>query len=204
MPRQTKPVRKPARLSIRDLEPSDWPALERLFGPRGACGGCWCMTWRVRSGQAWEAAKGEPNRRAFRRLVEDGRVFGALAFDEGEPVGWCNLGPRADYARLLKSRVLASPSPASWAVTCFYIPAARRGQGVASALLRHAVGLARRHGAPALEGYPVEPSDAADGRIPAAFAWTGVRSLFERAGFQDVTPPGAPRAIYRRTFRRAR
>lgn len=203
MPAPTKPVRKPARLSIRDLEPTDWPAIARLFGPRGACGGCWCMTWRVRSGRAWEAAKGEPNRRAFRRLVEAGRVFGALAFDGDEPVGWCNVGPRADYERLLNSRVLATPSPATWAVTCFYIPAARRGQGVASALLRHAVDLARRHGAPALEGYPVEPTGKG-GRIPAAFAWTGVRSLFERAGFEDVTPPGGTRAIYRRKFRRAR
>lgn len=185
---------------MRDLARDDWPVLERLFGPRGACGGCWCMTWRVRAGKAWEAAKGEPNRRAFRRLVESGAVFGALAFDGDEPVGWCNVGPREDFERLQRSRVLATPAPAPWAVTCFYIPAARRGQGVASALLRHAVDLARRHGVPALEGYPVEPSRGA-ARIPAAFAWTGVRSLFERAGFRDVTPPGGTRPIYRRALR---
>jgi GNAT superfamily N-acetyltransferase len=196
-------------LTLRDLEPSDWPAIEKLFGRNGACGGCWCMTWRIRGGKAWKANKGEPNRRSFRSLIEGGRVFGVLAFDGTEPVGWCNVGPRNDYERLLRSRVLASPAPADWAVTCFYIPAARRGRGIASALLERAVDLARRSGAQALEGYPVEPSrrsrsSAERARIPAAFAWTGVRALFERAGFTDVTPRGATRPIYRIGFARAK
>ena len=88
-------------------------------------------------------------------------------------------------------------------MTCFYVPGRRRGQGVASVLLRHAAGQARRLGAPALEGYPVLPSKGTTGsKIPAAFAWTGVPSVFEQAGFRDVTPEGASRPIYRRTFRR--
>ena len=54
---------------MRDLTPRDWPTIERLFGPRGACGGCWCMVWRVSGGKAWLENKGEKNRRAFKRLV---------------------------------------------------------------------------------------------------------------------------------------
>jgi len=30
----------PAGVGIRSLTPDDWPAVERLFGPKGACGGC--------------------------------------------------------------------------------------------------------------------------------------------------------------------
>jgi hypothetical protein len=47
----------------------DWSIVETLFGPRGACGGCWCMRRVPMGGRTWEAAKGEPNRKAFRKLV---------------------------------------------------------------------------------------------------------------------------------------
>jgi nucleoside-diphosphate-sugar epimerase len=30
-------------IDLKALRPADWPALERLFGPNGASGGCWCM-----------------------------------------------------------------------------------------------------------------------------------------------------------------
>ncbi len=68
-----------AELRVRPLEPRDWPALERLFGARGACAGCWCMAWRVPH-KTWAAQKGEKNRRALKRLVESGRATGVLAF----------------------------------------------------------------------------------------------------------------------------
>jgi hypothetical protein len=37
------------KLRIRFLTPGLWPALEDLFGERGACNGCWCMYWRIGS-----------------------------------------------------------------------------------------------------------------------------------------------------------
>ena len=51
------------------LTPALWPALERLFGPRGACAGCWCMYWR-QAKRDWETQRGETNREAFRDLVD--------------------------------------------------------------------------------------------------------------------------------------
>ena len=33
-------------LSFHPLTPERWDDFEALFGPRGACGGCWCMYWR--------------------------------------------------------------------------------------------------------------------------------------------------------------
>jgi hypothetical protein len=53
--------------TIRTITPDDWPAIERLFGANGACGGCWCMWWRVeKGGRTWDGTKGEPARKALR------------------------------------------------------------------------------------------------------------------------------------------
>jgi len=192
------------RVIARPLHPGDWPVIERLFGPNGACGGCWCMYWRLpRGGKLWEEHKGAKNKRAFKRLVTSGRVTGCLAFAGDEPVGWCCIGPRRDFPRLARVKALATDWDAStWSVVCFYIRAGWRERGVASALLDEAIKLARASGAKTLEAYPVKVKE--DGRpMPAAFAWTGVPRLFERAGFEDVTPKGNPRPVYRRTFRAA-
>jgi hypothetical protein len=40
-----------------------WDDLASLFGPRGACAGCWCMWWRVRRSEV-DRQKGEGNRPA--------------------------------------------------------------------------------------------------------------------------------------------
>lgn len=189
---------------VRDLTPRDWPHLERLFGPNGACGGCWCMTWRLpRLGVLWEERKGEPNRREFRRRVRAGRVTGCLAFLGDEPVGWVDVGPREGFVRMARCRSLPQEVAAgTWVVACFFVPRARRRAGVARALLRGALDLARRSGAARLEGYPVRVAPGE--RYADAFAHTGVPRLFERSGFRDVTPDGASRPIYRHEYRHGR
>ena len=109
------------RAKIRPLERDDWPLLEGLFGAKGACGGCWCMHWRVqRGGKTWEAVKGEPNRAAQKRLVEEDRGQAVLALAGGAAVGWCSFGPKADFPRLARSRVAQqSDDPAAWVLACF-------------------------------------------------------------------------------------
>lgn len=186
------------QLTVRALTRDDWPVIERLFGPKGACGGCWCMLWRAPyGGQRFEADKGEPNKRAFQKMVTTGQVYGCVAFAGGEPVGWCSIGPREDFPGLARSRVLRTEwTETTWSVTCFFIPARWRGKGVARALLERAVDVARSHGASELEGYPVRPQDA-DRKIPAAFAWTGVPSIFEQVGFELERGEDGSRPIYR-------
>ena len=79
---------------------------------------------------------------------------GLLAYDGSEAVGWVGLGPRAGFARLVRSRTLrpADDVP-TWSVVCFFIARARRGQGIAGSLLDGAVTYALAHGTPAIEGY---------------------------------------------------
>jgi GNAT superfamily N-acetyltransferase len=183
-------------LELRALTPADWPALERLFGANGACGGCWCMYWRVKGGKAWDAAKGAPNRKAFRKLVEGGAAQGVIAYADGVPVGWCNIGPRTDFMRIAGSRVLQRSSAAQrWSVACFYVPAKWRGRGVAQRLLAAATREAFRLGAEEVEGYP-KTVRSADGKAPGAFVWTGVPAMFEAAGFEPVPAEGSARVVY--------
>jgi GNAT superfamily N-acetyltransferase len=190
------------RVRIRPLARGDWPLIERLFGRNGACGGCWCMWWRVpRGGKLWEQCKGERNRRAFRKLVTAGRVHACIALEADEPVGWCCIGPRKDFPRLERVRALQTEwDERTWSVVCFFVRAGHRGQGIGTALLREAVKLARRGRARRLEGYPVRGRKGGV-LIPAAFAWTGTSELFTANAFKDATPPGNPREILVRTFR---
>ena len=50
-------------------------------------------------------------------------------------------------------------------------------------------------GALEVEGYPAVPYSAPD-LMPAAFAWTGVPKLFERAGYESLPRPGISRPLF--------
>jgi GNAT superfamily N-acetyltransferase len=186
-----------AKLAVRDLSPALWPALEELFGPRGACGGCWCMFWRLEKGERWDELKGAPAKRRFKRLVASGAAKGAIAFAGNEPVGWIAYGPRADFPRLERARTLACPDAGEvWALPCFFIKAGWRDRGVATALLNHALKSLRRRGVKVAEGYPVNLKPGQ--RLPNAFAWTGTRSLFADAGFELAGPASTSKVRMRR------
>lgn len=190
-------------LKCRKLTRRDWPQIEKLFGARGACGGCWCMFWRFEGARAeWKKALGAGNKRAFKRLVEAGRVRGCLAFSGREPVGWVSVGPKREFAYFARSRSIpASDDARDWCVSCFYVPAAWRGKGVAGALLAAAVDLAGRSGARSIEGYPLVPKRPGE-LAPAAFAWTGVPALYKRCQFERAKNPVAEKVIYRRVIAR--
>jgi GNAT superfamily N-acetyltransferase len=171
-----------------------WPDLEALFGPRGACGGCWCMWWLLTRAQ-FVRQKGEENRRALRHIVEAGGVPGLLAYTAGQPIGWCAVAPRESYAVLERSRTLKRIDDAPvWSVVCFFVSRAFRGKGLTTALLRAAVEYAARHGARIIEGYPVEPKKA---RMPDVFAYTGLASAYRQAGFVEVARRSETRPIMR-------
>lgn len=173
-------------LEIRELTPELWPELERLFGPNGACGGCWCMWWRLRGREEWNRARGEPNRRRFRALIKAGKVHGLLAFADGEPVGWCNFEIKSELDRLARSPSLKTDDDGEvWSIPCFFVKAGWRQKGIAERLLKEAVKAIRRRGGKIAEGYPTAPKTAKGGPISSVnFAWTGFPGMFDRSGFK--------------------
>ncbi len=171
---------------VKALTPKLWPALERLFGAKGACAGCWCMFWRLQEGERFDDVKGEPAKRRFKALVAKGEAKGFLAFIGEEPVGWLSAGKRTEFEKLDRAPSLAcDDAERVHALPCFFVKSGFRSKGVATALLKHAVGALKREGAKVLEGYPVKPPRPGE-RIPAAFAYTGTVPLFEKAGFSVV------------------
>jgi GNAT superfamily N-acetyltransferase len=185
-----------AGLTVRPLTPARWDDFVKLFGQRGACAGCWCMWWR-RSRAEWSAAAGAGNKRAMKRLVDAGEVTGLLAYAGDEPVGWCSVAPRERFAALERSRSLKRLDDRPvWSVVCFFVARPYRRRGVTGALLAAAVEYARRQGARIVEGYPNDPGKA----WPDAYAFSGLWSVFRRAGFAEAARPSRTRVIVRRAL----
>ena len=191
------------KIEIRELRPELWPDLEKLFGSRGACGGCWCISWRHPKGEKWADVKGTVNRRRFQKLVQTGKAHGAIAYAGKEPVGWVSFDRRTDYAKLDRAPSLAcDDADQVWAIPCFFIQAGLRGKGVASRLLKEAIRILRRKGAKIAEGYPVKPWKSGE-RIPGAFAYTGTIPIFLSAGFTPVGPRDGGRQRMRKSLNRS-
>jgi GNAT superfamily N-acetyltransferase len=181
-------------LTFHPATPDRWGDVEALFGDRGACGGCWCMYWRLDAG-AYTAGKGAGNRAALRRIVRKGEEPGILAYAGEEPIGWCAVAPREEYPRLDRSRVLARlDGKPVWSISCLFVARPWRKRGVSRALIEAAVAHARSRGAKIVEGYPIDSTTPqAD-----AFMWTGIASAYERAGFREIERRSATRPIMRR------
>ena len=175
-----------------------WNDFERLFGPRGACAGCWCMWWR-QSAKQFEANKGENNRKAMRKIVDSGTVPGIMAYVGGEPAGWCSVAPRADFPRLENSRILKPVDDAEvWSIVCLFVDRQHRNTGLAVALLEAAVVYVRSRGGKIVEGFAVEPRK---GRMPDTFAFHGPAAAYLKAGFKEVLRRSETRPIVRRMIR---
>ncbi|MGD8965519.1 MAG: GNAT family N-acetyltransferase [Gammaproteobacteria bacterium] len=186
------------QLKFRPLTPDRWDDLEDLFGPRGACSGCWCMWWRCTRRQ-FDLNGNEGNRRAFRKIVSQGSPPGILAYAADKAVGWCSVAPRESYSSLMRSRVLkpADAQPA-WAVTCLFVARDWRGRRMSEALVRASVDYVRERGGRLVEAYPTDPRGK---RLAAVSSYMGTPAIFRAAGFREFSRPSPARVIMRRQLR---
>jgi GNAT superfamily N-acetyltransferase len=121
--------------------------------------------------------------------VEAGPPPGLLAYRDGAPIGWVQVGPRADVPGWNGARRLTAPTaeapaddPRVWGISCFVTRAGCRRQGIATALLMSAVDWARKNGARVLDACPVDGS----ANRPPISLYHGLASTFRRACFRKV------------------
>ncbi len=180
--------------TVHPVSPERWHDLEGLFGPRGACAGCWCMYWRLPRSE-FSRMSGEGNRLALKSVIETGKPAGILGYVQDQPVGWCAVAPREEYPGLQRSRLLKPVDDRPvWSVPCFFVARRFRHQGVMDRLIRSAVEYARSQGAEIVEAYPIEPKK---GTFPDVYAYTGIASAFRQAGFVEVLRRSETRPIMR-------
>lgn len=183
-----------SELEFHPVTPERWPDLAALFGERGACGGCWCMWWRLNRSQ-FVQQKGQANKESLKKLIDAGEIPGLLAYTQEKPIAWCSLAPRETYPILERSRILQRvDDQAVWSIVCLFVARPFRRQGITPALLRAAIEYAGRQGAKIVEGYPVEPRK---GNMPDVDIWIGVASSFRKAGFVEVLRRSPTRPIMR-------
>lgn len=160
---------------------------------------CWCLSHRLRASEIEELGGGS-RERAMRRLCEGEHPPGVVTYHDGEPVGWCNIGPRGEITRLANSRLIRPVDNLPvWSIVCVVVRSGHRRQGVTAPLIEGAVAYAAEHGAPAVEAHPVDPS----GRMDLTMAFVGTKAMFEKAGFRvvgitDAVASRMPRLIMRR------
>jgi GNAT superfamily N-acetyltransferase len=196
-PKPRTPGPRALRPSFHPASAERWPDLAALFGPKGACAGCWCQ-WPRATASEFRNGRGDGNRRALRRLVGSEQPTGVLAYVDGEAVGWCAVAPRADFKRLETSRVLQPVDERPvWSIVCMFVARAHRGRGLTVELIREACRYAAERGATQVEGYPID----AKSRQADAFVWWGTASAFRRAGFREVARRSPSRPIVRRAVR---
>ena len=168
-------------MEVRRLTPDLDALMLRFLGDEGAGRGfCFCTAWSVPTWEEWKDRTPAQNRALREGLLARGERDGYLLLDGGEPVGWCQAGPRDRLPKLVRQYGLA-PDPAAWALTCFEIAPSHRGRGAARFLLDGVLADLRTRGVRRVEGFPRCGKNLEPGQ-----AWTGPEALFRGAGFVEA------------------
>jgi GNAT superfamily N-acetyltransferase len=187
--------------TTKELSKKTWADFERLFSQGNGWDFCWCIHFQRPCGlpkSKWLRTRAERsvrNRREKRELVESGCAHGILVYAEGEPVGWCQYGPREELPRIDSTRKYRGLAPKDgterlWRITCFAVLKKWRRRGVASAALKAALEAIINKGGGLVEAYPITRWES------YAFgneSTHGTASMFKKAGFEIAAPFGTTR-----------
>ena len=197
-------------LTIVPANEASWEDLQAVLGTRGPAAECQCQRYKLRPREAFAKFPVEERAHRLRTQTECGHpesktTSGLVAYLDGEPVGWCAVEPRTAYEGLLRNnrvpwegRAEDKTDDSVWAVTCVFTRAGFRRRGIGYALAAATVDCARDRGARALEAYPMltEPGQ----NITWGELNVGTRSMFEAAGFREVSHPTKRRVVMRIDF----
>jgi GNAT superfamily N-acetyltransferase len=181
-----------ASFEVQPVTRERWDDLVRLFD-RPVVRTCFCVFYR----KAGDTGRGVENRAAMNELVEEGTIPGLIGYEDGVPVAWISLGPREGYGRLARSPIMKPVDDRPvWSIVCFFVVPEARGHGLPERMLQAATAYASSQGARLLEGYPI---DSIDPRRPDDMFF-GRKSMFDRAGFEEVARRRPTRPIVRKVL----
>ena len=160
-----------------------WNDVAAAFGRQASNpASCWCQRFRVHVAAT--------NRDALWSELDAADVpIGLLAYVDDMPVGWTRVVPRRTLPGVLNNRALRrilDDDDDAWWVTCFVVRREYRGTGVGRALLAAAVDHARRNGASALAGHPVDVGRLQASKVSGSALFTGTLAMFKSAGFEEI------------------
>lgn len=184
MPWHSVPV--PPASARYDIRPaSRFADVAIILGPKKPTSNvCWCLSYRIPSKENL-ALHGRERGAYVQKLCRRTLAPGVLAYEDDVVVGWAGVAPRADLSSFANSRKIPHVDDLPvWTIWCLRVRPGYRGQGIARALLDGAVEFAREHGAPAVEGYPVDNQGR---KVNLTMAYVGTKKLFEQAGFAQAS-----------------
>ena len=175
-------------VTSRQLSAKTWRDFDRLFASNGGVwGGCWCMFFHKAG--SFDAKAYDENREAKRALTTEGRAHGTLVYCGGDPVGWCQFGPKEELPRIDRKRGDRPSGDNLWMINCHFISPGHRRAGLARFAVAESL-KAMKGKAKRIEAYPV------DGERSATLLWAGTPRLYEGLGFDRVGPLGKRSWIY--------
>lgn len=183
-------------ISVVPLTPDRTADFERLFGPSGACYGCWCTYFRL-SPRLRQSLDTPGRHDIMVARIKAGPPPGLLAYAAEGPVGWMQVGPRTDVPQWNNPRRSSTPladapadDPRVWAISCFFFARAARGLGLSHRMVAEGIAHARRNGARVLEASPMDEAKTSK----SIGLYVGSTRVFEAAGFREVARarPGRP------------
>jgi GNAT superfamily N-acetyltransferase len=179
-----------------------WEDIQAVFGTRGPAHRCQCQRYKLKPREAFRNFPVEEREYRLRAQTDSEPTTGLVAYLDEEPVGWCAVEPRCAYEGLVRNNRVPwegrdedKADDSVWAVTCVFTRAGFRRRGISYALVRAAVGHARRSGARSLEGYPIVTKDVITEELHV-----GTEGAFAAAGFTVVSRPTKRRIVMRVDF----
>jgi GNAT superfamily N-acetyltransferase len=113
-------------------------------------------------------------------MLNDRKINGYLAFDNGLSVGWCNAADIDSYSGFVPDFAKENKCGKTISIVCFEIAPGYRGMGLASAFIDRVCDDAKINGYFAVEGY------AKISEVRDEYDFVGPIRLYEKAGFTRI------------------
>ena len=142
------------------------------------------MNHRLPIGLAFE---GEAAKLAMKQLIESKRVFGILAYADGDrvPVGWCSVDRRKTLPGhdCIEEDIACSRD--EWSIHCITTRTDYKNKGLESVLVQAGIELVKKKNGQSIEVYP-EPGSSPTNSFKTWNTFNGYQSDFENMGFLKI------------------